>query len=147
MTAAQKAIIFGASILLTIGLISLFLLTYSPAASASKEASNEFAGLQTELSEQSFLVYDHSKVSGSQVINAIRKFEGKEIGIKVETGKSDTSWYNYSFTEDFLGKATGNSENIINETSPAYINPSGNFNAKVVRDSNRVIRAIEFIQE
>lgn len=147
MDSSKKALLFGAGLFLTIALITLFVIIYSTASDASKAAQNEFSGLQTELSEQTYLVYDNTKVSGSQVVNAIRKFKGQQIGIMVKTGKGDTSWYLYNASKpDSLGNATGKPENIVDETSSAYINPSGTFSAKVVRDNNNVIRAIEFTQ-
>ncbi|MFD5853172.1 MULTISPECIES: hypothetical protein [Bacillati] len=148
MDSAKKALLFGAGLFLTIALITLFVIIYSTASDASKAAQNEFTSLQTELSEQTYLVYDNTTVSGSQVINAIRKFEGQDIGIKVATGKGNTSWYIKNASDpNNLTAASGSTSGATTETNPAYINPSGNFSAKVTRDGNKVIRAIEFTQE
>lgn len=146
MDASKRALMFGAGLFITIALITLTVIIYTTAADGSKAAQKEFSGLQTELSEQTFLVYDNADVSGSQVLNAIRKFGDEEIGIKVTTGKG-TTWYNYNAsTPDSLVTASGSTTNTTVESSSEYINPSGKFNAKIVRDSNKVIRGIEFTQ-
>jgi len=154
MDSSKKALLFGAGLFLTIALITLFVIIYSTASDASKAAQNEFSGLQSELAEQTYLVYDNTKVSGSQVVNAIRKFQGQNIGILVQTGKDPKldgagTWYinNASNIESLDSFSVGKLEDIVKERESFYINPSGTFTAKVERDSNQVIRAIKFSQQ
>ncbi|PGT83230.1 ABC transporter permease [Bacillus sp. AFS040349] len=143
----QKALLLGAALFITIALITLGVVVYNTASDGAKTANKEFSSIQTELSEQTFLVYDNTDISGSQVINAIRKFDDDELGIKVTTGKG-TAWYNYDATNpDTLTTASGAIANTSIETNNAYINPSGKFAAKIIRDSNDVIRAIQFTQQ
>lgn len=143
----QKALLLGAALFITIALITLGVIVYNTASDGAKAANKEFSSIQTELSEQTFLVYDNTDVSGSQVINAIRKFDDENVGIKVTTGKG-TTWYNYDATNpDSLATATGAIANTSIESNAEYVNPSGKFSAKILRDSNDVIRAIHFVQQ
>jgi hypothetical protein len=147
MDAAKRALLFGAGLFLTIAFITIMVVTFSTATDASKAATNEFSSVQTELSEQSYQVYDGTTVSGSQVVNALRKFEDKDIGINVITGKGGDTWYiNDASTIDSLSTASGSSSSVKDIASQEYINPSGKFQAKIQRDSNNVIRAITFEQ-
>ncbi|WP_028393929.1 hypothetical protein [Bacillus cihuensis] len=155
MDAAKKALFFGAGLFLTIGLITLFVMVYGSATEASKSAQTEFSGLQAELKDQKYLVYDNTKVSGSQVVNAVRKFksegEAGNIGVYIETGKNGngtgTWYYSNASSVNNLAKASVDTSNLSDETNSNYVNPSGMFNATIVRDSNNAIRAIKFVQE
>ncbi|UZN01251.1 hypothetical protein OL548_34430 (plasmid) [Lysinibacillus sp. MHQ-1] len=93
-------------------------------------------------------------VSGSQVLTALRRFESQAkdetIALKVQTGKNSTGqWYYSRFEADKVDKsgAVSDISTTTNVTHAEYINPSGMFAASVHRDSNGVIRAIQFVQE
>lgn len=148
MEVSTKGIILAVTIFITIGLATFAIFFYGKAANGAKVASNEYAAIETELSEQPYLVYEDTTVNGSQVMNAIKKFEGRNIGIKVTTGKGASDWYiNDASAIDSLTTASGVKTNMYNESSTSYINPNGNFTAKIIRDKNSAIRAIEFKQK
>ncbi|MEK4488002.1 hypothetical protein MHH81_21060 [Psychrobacillus sp. FSL H8-0484] len=142
------ALEIGAAILLILAIIGIAVGLFNPATEASKTATTEFSTTTTELKDQKYLQYDGTSVSGSTVVNALRKFEqdgkAKNIGIKVSTNKS-TNWYYNQFAGDVLSSAADPS-NVSETTSTNYVNPSGIFNASIVRDTNLVIRAIVFEQ-
>ncbi|UHA73107.1 ABC transporter permease [Paenibacillus sp. 481] len=158
MNNAQTALKVAAGIFLTIALITIVVLLFVSAQEATKTAQNEFSSIQTELSKASFTVYDNTSVSGSQVINAIRKFHKQDqFGIRVITGKNKFSdknhkgqYYGLSVTDagTFDGSNRNDSiEEAISESKDAYVNPSGKFKAKVILDSSNVIRGIVFNQQ
>lgn len=99
MSNAQKALVMAAGIFLAIALITIAVVMFISAQEATKGAQESFSGIQNDLSSTSFTVYDNTVVSGSQVVNAIRKFENKgEFGIRVITGVNvqrgqSGSWY------------------------------------------------------
>ena len=71
-------------------------------------------------------MYDGTEVSGSEVLNVIRKFSDETMGILVQTNKNKT-YYNYNFDVDKgeLGKALDNSyKNAQDVASDKYINPT-----------------------
>lgn len=154
MDSAKKALLFGAGLFITIALITLFVIVYSTATDATKEAQSDFSGLQTELKDQKFSAYDNTNVSGSQVINAARKFQkqGEEqtLGIYVQTGKEGSAggtwYYTNSTNPDELTTGTESIAGMQSENAKTYVNPSGQFKANVVYDKNGVVRALRFIQ-
>jgi hypothetical protein len=95
------------------------------------------------------------------VLNALRKFSGrKNFGIQVVTGKNqalneDGAWYynriitnpsNINYGE-YDGAGITELEFALNETSRDYINPSGKFKGKVIRDKNGAVSGIVFEQQ
>ncbi|OPA74651.1 ABC transporter permease [Paenibacillus selenitireducens] len=157
---AQKALVMAAGIFLAIALITIAVVLFISAQEATKTAQNNFSNIQTELSQTAYTVYDNTVVSGSQVVNALRKFADKEqFGIQIVTGKNRAgSWYgktintngavdNPDFGSVVEGTdATGNLTEASDESKKDYVNPSGKFKAKIVTDRSNVIRGIIFEQ-
>lgn len=151
----STALKFGAALFLVLALIGLAVNAFSPATDATKTATTDFSNTTTELKDQKYLIYDNTVISGSQVVNALRKFEkdGKSqtIGLYVETGKNTTGagvWYYSTFASDKLTESTTQDLTLTSTvTDDNYINPSGTFESIVERDSNGVIRAIKFTQQ
>ncbi|WIV17817.1 ABC transporter permease [Paenibacillus polygoni] len=159
MNNASSALKVAAGIFLTIALITIVVILFISAQEATKTAQNNFADIQTELSQTSFTVYDGTTISGSQVTNALRKFKGKDqFGIYIKTGKNAAGqWYGYPLnvtTESSAygevvapeGATLGTVENTLNERKSEYVNPSGRFKATVVKDSSNVVRGLLFTQ-
>lgn len=161
MNNASTALKVAAGIFLTIALITIVVILFISAQEATKTAQNNFADIQTELSQASYTVYDGTTISGSQVTNALRKFSGKEqFGVQVTTGKnkgSNGQWYGNTLntsgelTSDSYGsvtaKASGDMNNTMAESSPEYVNPSGKFKAAIIKDRSNVVRGLVFTQQ
>lgn len=158
MNNASSALKVAAGIFLTIALITIVVVLFVSAQEATKTAQNNFSDIQTELSQASFTVYDDTTVSGSQVTNALRKFKDRgQFGIQVKTGKNSSGqWYgnvlnisSLSSAEEF-GAVNGISyadiSNSWNESLIDYVNPSGKFKAKVIKDNSNVVRGLIFVQ-
>ncbi|MFS0839481.1 ABC transporter permease [Paenibacillus sp. 1P03SA] len=156
---AQKALIMAAGFFLAIALITIAVVMFISAQDATKAAQNNFSDIQTELSQTAFTVYDNTVVSGSQVVNALRKFADKEqFGIQVQTGKNPVgSWYTNKI--DTASPSSSNYGTVIAsisrdavtnatlESHVDYVNPSGKFKARIIKDKSNVIRALEFMQQ
>ncbi|MCD1261268.1 ABC transporter permease [Paenibacillus athensensis] len=159
MSNAQKALVMAAGLFLAIALITIAVVMFVSAQEATKAAQNNFSNIQTELSQTAFTVYDNTTVSGSQVVNALRKFSDQDqFGIQIITGKNPVgSWYGKvinvvvpigSITYgSVVGPAPGVLANAMDEASNDYVNPSGKFKAHIVKDNSNVIRAIVFTQQ
>ncbi|MCM3390210.1 ABC transporter permease (plasmid) [Ureibacillus chungkukjangi] len=153
----STALKFAAGLFLVLALIGIAVNVFSPATDAAKIAQTDFSNTTTELKDQKYLVYDNTVISGSQVVNALRKFEseGKSqtLGLYVETGKNSNgagTWYYSAFdkaSDSMTASSTTDLSNTKEVTNAKYINPSGMFDAVVERDSNGVIRAIKFVQQ
>ncbi|MFS0841358.1 ABC transporter permease [Paenibacillus sp. 1P03SA] len=162
MSNGTKALLMAAGLFLTIGIITMAVTLYGTGAQSVNAAQTEFSTMQTELSAQSYLGFDNTTITGSQVLNSIRKFNNKEaFGIQVVTGKNTASgqpgsWYkNTVSTAGGPGSAnygnittggTGSIENATKESSTDYINPNGQFHGEIIRDKNNAIRGIIFTQ-
>ncbi|MEF2967264.1 ABC transporter permease [Paenibacillus sp. M1] len=158
MNNASSALKVAAGIFLTIALITIVVILFVSAQEATKTAQNNFSDIQTELSQASFTVYDDTTVSGSQVTNALRKFRDREeFGIQVKTGKNSSGeWYgdilkiSGTLSAEEYGSVSGSSGADIsdtwNEKLDEYVNPSGKFKAKVIKDNSNVVRGITFTQ-
>lgn len=159
MNNAQSALKMAAGFFLAIALITIAVVMFINAQDATKSAQSNFSSIQEELDQTQFTVYDNTTVSGSQVVNALRKFQDKgEFGVQVITGKNPTgSWYfktvNTTVPVGSTGygaitgtATTGTLANALNEAVNDYINPSGKFKAQIVKDNSNVIRGIIFTQ-
>jgi len=159
MSNAQKALVMAAGIFLAIALITLAVVLFISAQDSTKAAQSNFSNIQTELSQTAFTVYDNTTLSGSQVVNALRKFRDQDqFGIQIVTGKNPTGlWYgkiiNTSVPLDSVtygmveGAAPGQISQTVDEADINYVNPSGKFRANLVLDSSNVIRGIVFRQQ
>ncbi|PWK05006.1 ABC transporter permease [Tumebacillus permanentifrigoris] len=149
---AQKALVMAAGIFLAIALITIAVVMFVSAQEATKTAQENFSNIQNELSSTSFTVYDNTTISGSQVVNALRKFDNRQqFGIRVYTGRNKATggtWYNH--VVDNSGNVTAGAvtalDNASNQALDTYINPSGRFTATIIRDGNNVVHALQFVQ-
>ena len=94
-------------------------------------------------------MYENTEVSGSEVINVIRKFSDEMIGIKVQT-KKNTSYYIYQFSDadgSLKNASSLDYKTAQNAVSANYINPTGRFLGSVVRDANGTITGLSFVQQ
>ncbi|OZQ68863.1 ABC transporter permease [Paenibacillus sp. VTT E-133280] len=159
MSNAQKALVMAAGIFLAVALITLAVVLFITAQDSTKAAQSNFSNIQTELSQTAFTVYDNTTLSGSQVVNALRKFRDQDqFGIQIVTGKNPIGqWYGkiintgvpldsvtYGMVE---GVAPGQISQTVDEADINYVNPSGKFRANLVLDSSNVIRGIVFRQQ
>jgi hypothetical protein len=151
---AQKALVMAAGIFLAIALITIAVIMFISAQDATKTAQGNFSAIQTDLAQTSFTVYDNTVISGSQVLNALGRFQSTDqFGIQVKTGRNKTNGIWYGFTVDANGVVGAKQDKTtINDfaKNPAdnnYVNPSGKFDAVLVRDTNNVVRAIIFTQK
>jgi hypothetical protein len=143
MENSLKGLLLAAGIAITCMVISL---AYYASGEAKNIASNSNAKLtefSKELNESDLTTYDGLEVTGSDVVNFIKKkldgISSSEIAeqyIYVKTSKSENTFNNVS-----------DISNINNFTHLQYINPLGKFVGEIVRDSNEVIRGIRFIQK
>lgn len=160
MNNASTALKVAAGLFLTIALITIVVLMFIQAQEATKNAQETFSNIQTELSQTAYTVYDNTTVSGSQVMNSLRKFSDKgQFGVQVVTGKNPVgAWYgkvvNITVPQGSAGygsitgdTASGTISIAADESNNNYINPSGKFQASVVVDNSGVVRGLLFRQK
>jgi DNA integrity scanning protein DisA with diadenylate cyclase activity len=148
MENSLKGLILAAGTIITCLVITLGFYLSKEAQSTASTGTSKIGRINTEFAESDKTIYDGVKVSGSEVVNAIKKMSEEEIGVYVETNSAST-YYGYVFNSE-SGELKGKSENVYNanidNTSSEYINPYAMFMGKIIRNSNNVIIGIEFRQ-
>ena len=142
MENSLKGLMLAAGIIITCIIISLGFYIAREARDTASEGTGQINQLQAEFTDAS------KTMSGSEVLNVIRKFSDETMGILVQTNKNKT-YYNYNFDVDKgeLGKALDNSyKNAQDVASDKYINPTARFQGSIVKDVNGTIIGIVFAQ-
>lgn len=148
MDNSLKGLILAAGTIITCVVISLGFFIAREAKDTASNGSNQINKLNSEFVESDKVIYDGATVSGSEVINVIKKFKNEKIGILVKTNKSDT-YYGYSFDlkdGDIISQVTDKDVDPTDSDGESYINPYVNFEGRIVRDKNEVITGIVFEQ-
>lgn len=149
MENSLKGLLLAAGTIITCLVISLAFFISREAKDTASNGANQIGKLNAEFAAGDKSIYDGAVVSGSEVLNVIKKFSDEGIGIYVQTGKSAT-FYNMNFDLD-NGNITGKSNNTYNialdNTEDTYVNPYGSFVGRIVKDANEVITGIKFVQQ
>ena len=148
MENSLKGLILAAGTIITCVVISLGFFISREAKETAANGANQINKLNSEFVESDKIIYDGATVSGSEVVNVIKKMKRDKIGICVVTNKS-TTYYGYEFdksTGELLKEVTGGYEEACISTNVKYINPYADFRGKVIRDENDVITGILFTQ-
>lgn len=85
MDNAQKAIMIGVGLFITIIIISAVMLITSAGQDLMNGSMNELNNISDSLSRQLYADYADSTLSGSQVIAAVKKYAGQE-GLTIKVG-------------------------------------------------------------
>ena len=148
MENSLKGLLLAAGTIITCVVISLSFFIAREAKNTANNGANQINQLNAEFIESDKTIYDGATVSGSEVINVIKKFADEKIAISVKTNKGVT-YYGYCIDEKNGDITTASSADVKNAYEVGhnnYINPYGRFMGKLVRDKNNVITAIVFEQ-
>ncbi len=149
MENSLKGLTMAAGIIITCIIISLGFYVAREARDTAAVGTSQIHELQAEFTETSKTLYDGTEVSGSEVVNVIRKFENETMGIYVKT-KKDSTFYHYAFdveSGDLKSETTADYKLSQEVTSEKYINPTARFMGIVVKDANGTITGIMFEQK
>lgn len=149
MENSLKGLMLAAGIIITCIIISLGFYIAREASDTASSGTGQINELQVEFADTSKTMYENTEVSGSEVINVIRKFSDEMIGIKVQT-KKNTSYYIYQFSDadgSLKQASTLDYKSAQNASAENYINPTGRFLGAVVRDANGTITGLCFVQQ
>jgi len=148
MENSLKGLMLAAGTIITCVVISLGFIIAREAKDTASNGANQINMLNAEFAESDKTIYDGAKVSGSEVLNAIKKFEDSSMGVLVKTKKAETYYVN-KFDEtsgELQGVADKSYRDALDAEKNYYINPYDNFNGRIVRDANDVITGIIFEQ-
>ena len=146
--AVVKWLGLGAAVLLLVGAIVLGVRYKTQSDGINNAASNKYAKVTADLADADVDSYDGTTLSGSEVLNVIKKFDDTKISIRVVTKKS-TSYYGYSLNanNDLVANGTTSLTKAKEMSNNAYINPTGIFSGSILKDQNDVKTGICFTQE
>jgi hypothetical protein len=151
MENSLKGLLLAAGTIITCIIISLGFYIAREAKDTAATGAGQINKLNAEFADNSKTIYDGTEVSGSEVLNVIRKFQGEPFGVFVTT-KKDTkgSYYGYVFDNEDgeLGAVSG--EDVLlakKESEEQYINPNARFLGTIVRDVNNTITGLTFNQQ
>lgn len=143
MDNSLKGFLLAAGAIITCMVLSLGFYFARESRAVSSTSANKLNNFSSELSESDLTMYDGTEVTGSDVVNFIKKQLGEYTATEiapvytyVKTVKSENTYNN--------GVAVAE---IKNFTNTKYINPLGKFTGQIVRDANKVIIGIKFIQK
>lgn len=146
MENSLKGLILAAGTIITCVVVTLGFYIAREAKQTATNSANQINEMNIEFMENDKIIYDGATVSGTEVVNVIKKMQNEKIGIYVNNGKTQL-YYGYSFNTGTgeLGSASTNKyTTAIDEASANYINPYGTFRGTVIRNSNNAITGIMF---
>lgn len=142
MSDSVKILIFAATVIITCILVSLGFRAADAAKDISNSAFIQMAELNDDIKDSDVKNYDDTFVYGSDVVNCIKKYlgdysDGKPgpIYIYVKTLKSDNTYTDASKLAD-----------IKDFAHDRYIKPTAVFDSDILRNENKIIIGISFIQ-
>ncbi len=156
----QKALWLGVGILFFITVVSIGLFLLNQGKGLANEAGKQLTDVSVTLSEAEYSPFDNTTVSGSDVVNAIKRYKSNsgELIICVDTKLAATYQYisggsvtgtSLSGTLNTKTKAVIDNDIAKSEdkTDNLYINKSGKFYSELIYDDNEVVRGMTFIQQ
>lgn len=149
MENSLKGLILAAGTVITCMVITLGFYLSKEAQATATTGTSQIGKINSEFAENDKVIYDGVKVSGNEVVNAIKKMQGQEVGVYVSTKETNT-FYGHSFdlnSGDLEGRTNYTYESTLSAKSAEYINPYAMFHGSVVRNANDAITGICFIQE
>lgn len=144
---------WAAGIVITLAIISIAFIVFNIAKDGTMAGVNKISSMNAQIAESDITIYDDQEVSGSEVVNVIRKFNERYLAIQVQTGKNTGgTWYGYSASISSgiatIGSVSSSAiADAIDEKNAHYINPNGRFMGKVYRDNNGAVVAVVFSQK
>mgnify|MGYP006421337503 CR=1 FL=1 len=160
MENSLKMLMIGAAVAITLAIITAGFYILRQGQGIMKSSSEKVSQISSEIEESEFTIYENQEVSGSEVVNLVRKYREDRIGIYVKTGKdgdNNGTWYinNISLnnTDDEVYIGSIDSEDgeslspLIDEENDKYVNPNGRFLGKIVRNENDSIIGLHFVQK
>lgn len=155
MENSLKALLLAAAVAITLTVITMGFFILKQAQGITKSASEKVNQVGIEIEEAEFTMYDHTKVSGTEVVNVVRKYQDERIGIQVETKKNASSadeWFGYTITSsdgtyEIGSSSSSDIDELIDSSNNNYVNPNGQFLGEIIRNENNNIIGLIFEQQ
>ncbi|MGB4661314.1 MAG: hypothetical protein WBI07_19230 [Mobilitalea sp.] len=143
MTDALKLILLAVAAFITCIVVFVSIRAMDTAREISGSAISQIASMNEDIKDGDLLKYDDTEVTGSDVVNCIRKYLGDytapataPISVYVKTTSTEHTYNNSSYNT-----------NIKNFTDTRYIKPTAVFAGDIIKNANNVIVSIVFKQQ
>lgn len=142
MDSVNRFFLIAAGLIVTAGLVMVGFRMADMGKSAAGYLVDEMAAFESEIENQEILRYDGRVVSGSDVVNFIKKhLSDCSVG---KIPKFEVSVSSDSFT---VFKDNSLLKEMTNFSHPSYIKPNARYLGEVRRNDNGVIEAVVFTQQ
>lgn len=124
------------SLVLILGLGTWAYSIYNSNMESANQITKDMEKTNQAIIESQFTQYDATEITGSQLINLIRKYEqeNEKICVEVNNGRAVNT---FVYTADLASQATLKAKDAKNRADlNTYINPSTDYLGEVVRDEN-----------
>lgn len=143
MSDALKLILLAVAAFITCIVVFVSISAVDTAREVSGSAISQIASMNDDIKDSELLKFDDTEVTGSEVINCIRKYLGDytaseiaPISVCVKTSSTEHTYINGSYNT-----------NIKNFTDTRYIKPTAVFAGDIIKNANNVIISIVFKQK
>ena len=150
MDNAQKAIMIGVGLFITIIIIAAVMLITGIGQDLLNQGTEKAGNVSSSLTQQETAAYDNTKMTGSRVISAVKKYyNDTNIAVQVKTNGNNV--YTYTPYKVSSGKLvpTPSSErpamgDITNSSSKYYISPTTQYTASLIKNAADGVIGINF---
>ena len=146
MENSLKGLLLAAGTVITCLIVGLGFYIAREAKDTASSGAEQMNRLNAEFMESDKVIYDGIQVSGSEVVNAIHKFQDDDLCVQVNTKKGGLVSYGYTDTT-LSTKSKHTMSEAQNLKGANYVNPSALFQGEVLRDDNQVIVGLLFKQQ
>lgn len=146
MENSLKGLLLAGATVITCIILGLGFYIAREAKSTAGAGAEQINRLNAEFMESDKVLYDGVRVSGSEVINALHKYQNDDLCIQVNTKKGGLVCYGYTDTTLSI-KSSHTWKETQNLKGSYYINPTALFQGEVLRDDNYVIVGLLFRQQ
>lgn len=142
LSEATKIMLLAASVIITCTIVWIGYTLINTSREISVSASEQLRELNNDIKDSGILKYDGVTVEGSEVVNCIRKNLG-------DFDSTQTAPVYVTVTTAVTNRYTNGQylENIRSFADTKYIKPTATFKGKVVKNTNKVIVGIVFVQQ
>ena len=154
MDNAQKAIMIGVGLFITIIIISAVMLITSAGQDLMDQSMGELGDISQNLSAQLTSQYDGTVLTGSEVIGAVKSLytkQGLAVAVKAQKGESAT-WANYgkkyyngsSVDDKYADKTSATAVGKLSDpsSSSTYVPAAAKFSASIVKNNDVVVGVV-----
>lgn len=143
MDNAQKAIMIGVGLFITIIIIAAVMLITGIGQDLLNQGTEKAGNVSSSLTQQETAAYDNTKMTGAQVISAVKKYYN-DTNIAVQVGT--ITYTPYKVNGNVLDKNSSQPAmgDITNTSSTSYISPTAQFQASLVKNAAGGVIGIKF---